>query len=64
MNVVIVGAGLSGLSTACHLAGRGHGVTVVERDAVPGGRAGRLARDGYRFDTGRRLAAERVEALR
>ena len=52
MDVVVVGAGLSGLSTACHLAGRGHDVAVVERDAMPGGRAGRLERDGYRFDTG------------
>jgi phytoene desaturase len=50
--VVVVGAGLGGLAAACHLAGRGHDVTVVERDAVPGGRAGRLELAGYRFDTG------------
>ena len=37
MNVVVIGAGLSGLSTACHLAGRGHDVTVVERDAIARG---------------------------
>ena len=37
MNVVVIGAGLSGLSTACHLAGRGHDVTVVEREAMPAG---------------------------
>lgn len=52
MRVVIVGAGLGGLSAACHLAGRGHEVTVVEREDVPGGRAGVLAADGYRIDTG------------
>jgi phytoene desaturase len=50
--VVVVGAGLGGLAAACHLVGRGHDVTVVERDAVPGGRAGRIELDGYRFDTG------------
>jgi phytoene desaturase len=50
--VVIVGAGLGGLAAACHLAGAGHDVTVVEAAEGPGGRAGTLARDGYRFDTG------------
>jgi phytoene desaturase len=50
--VVIVGAGLGGLSAALRLAGAGRQVTVVEREAVPGGRAGRLDLDGYHFDTG------------
>ncbi|MFD7710259.1 phytoene desaturase family protein [Streptomyces sp. NPDC059786] len=51
-HVVVVGAGLAGLSAALHLLGAGRRVTVVERAAVPGGRAGRLDRAGYRFDTG------------
>ncbi|MEW2050967.1 phytoene desaturase [Streptomyces sp. NPDC005476] len=51
-HVVVVGAGLSGLSAALHLLGAGRRVTVVERDPLPGGRAGRLVRGGYRFDTG------------
>lgn len=51
-HVVVVGAGLAGLSAALHLAGRGRTVTVVERAAWPGGRAGRLDIDGYRIDTG------------
>lgn len=51
-HVVVVGAGLAGLSAALHLAGRGRTVTVVERAPWPGGRAGRLDIDGYRLDTG------------
>ncbi|MEU0370146.1 phytoene desaturase family protein [Streptomyces sp. NPDC006283] len=51
-HVVVVGAGLSGLAAALHLLGAGRRVTVVERDADPGGRAGRLALGGYRLDTG------------
>ncbi|MBA4854741.1 phytoene desaturase [Nocardia farcinica] len=50
--VVVIGAGLAGLSAALHLAGRGREVVVLERAAVPGGRAGRLDVDGYRLDTG------------
>ncbi|WP_326593236.1 phytoene desaturase [Streptomyces sp. NBC_01294] len=51
-HVVVVGAGLAGLSGALHLLGAGRAVTVVERDPLPGGRAGLLERGGYRFDTG------------
>ena len=50
--MVVIGAGLAGLSAACHLAGAGYDVVVVEREASPGGRAGRIVRDGYTFDTG------------
>jgi phytoene desaturase len=50
--VVIIGAGLGGLSAACHLAGRGHEVSVFERSDQPGGRATRQEVDGYSFDLG------------
>lgn len=50
--IVIVGAGLAGLSAALHLAGRGREVTVIEREQHPGGRVGRLDINGYRLDTG------------
>ncbi|MGW6491873.1 phytoene desaturase [Streptomyces sp. NPDC055056] len=51
-HVVVVGAGLAGLSATLHLLGAGRRVTVVERDLLPGGRAGRLDRGGFRVDTG------------
>ena len=50
--IVVVGAGLGGLACALHLAAAGRQVTVVEREPVPGGRAGRLSVQGYDFDTG------------
>lgn len=50
--VVVVGAGLGGLSAALRLAAAGREVTVVEREPVAGGRAGVLQRSGYTFDTG------------
>nr|WP_090281414.1 phytoene desaturase family protein [Mycolicibacterium komanii]CRL77731.1 phytoene desaturase [Mycolicibacterium komanii] len=51
-HVVVVGAGLAGLSAALQLAGRGRKVTVLERGQHPGGRVGRVDVDGYRLDTG------------
>ena len=54
--VVVVGAGLGGLSAAMRLAGAGREVTVLEREQVPGGRAGRIELAGasgtYHVDTG------------
>jgi len=50
--VVVVGAGLSGLSAAMHCAGAGYRVTLVEAADIPGGRNGSLLQDGFRFDTG------------
>ncbi|WP_030438463.1 phytoene desaturase family protein [Actinoplanes subtropicus] len=50
--VVVVGAGLGGLACALHLAAAGRQVTVVEREPIPGGRAGRLVDSGFEFDTG------------
>ena len=51
-DVVIVGAGLAGLSAAMRLAGAGRNVTVIERESIPGGRAGRISDRGFEFDTG------------
>jgi phytoene desaturase len=50
--VVVVGAGLGGLSAALRLAGAGRDVVLVEREQLPGGRAGRIDIGGYQIDTG------------
>ena len=51
-HAVIVGAGLGGLSAAIHLRMDGRAVTLLEANDRVGGRAGLIARAGYRFDTG------------
>jgi phytoene desaturase len=51
-HVVVIGAGLGGLSAAAHLVGAGHRVTIVERDPIVGGRAGVVVADGFRLDNG------------
>lgn len=50
--VVVVGAGLGGLSAAVHLRARGFEVTVLEANERVGGRANLIEREGFRFDTG------------
>lgn len=52
MHVIVIGAGLGGLSAAAHLSRSGHDVTLLERDDVPGGRAGVVASHGFRLDNG------------
>lgn len=50
--VVVIGAGVSGLATACLLARDGYRVTVLEKNEDFGGRAGIWQQDGFTFDTG------------
>jgi phytoene desaturase len=50
--VVVIGAGISGLSAACFLAQAGYEVEVLEQHSMPGGRARFWETSGYRFDMG------------
>lgn len=49
---VVIGAGLGGLAAAARLARLGWQVQVFEAAEAPGGKAGNLEQDGFRFDTG------------
>jgi phytoene desaturase len=50
--VIIIGAGIGGLSAACYLAKDGYDVTILEKNTSIGGRARKLEVDGYTFDMG------------
>ena len=54
--IVIIGAGIGGLTTAALLAKAGHQVTVLEAHVYGGGCAGTFFHKGYRFDAGATLA--------
>jgi C-3',4' desaturase CrtD len=54
--VVVIGAGIGGLTTAAALARQGVDVTVLEAQVYPGGCAGTFYHQGYRFDSGATLA--------
>lgn len=52
MNIIIIGAGLGGLSAAGLLAAKGHEVSVFEKNSNSGGKMNVVEAEGFRFDTG------------
>ena len=50
--ILIIGAGIGGLSTAIRLAAAGQRVTIYEKNPQVGGKMGQIVADGYRWDTG------------
>jgi oxygen-dependent protoporphyrinogen oxidase len=63
IDVVIVGAGISGLSAAYGLHRRGLGVRVVEAGASVGGAIRSVARDGFVLDCGPNTVTSKDPAL-
>jgi C-3',4' desaturase CrtD len=55
--VVVIGAGIAGLTAAALLAKSGVRVQVIERHTLPGGCASFYLRAGYRFDVGATLVS-------
>jgi phytoene desaturase len=51
-SVVIIGAGIGGITTSVFLAKKGFNVSVYEKNDSPGGRCGQLMHEGHRFDLG------------
>ncbi len=50
--IVVIGSGPGGSAIAALMAHAGHDVTLVERNAFPGGKCSSLPRDGFVVDTG------------
>ena len=57
--IIIIGAGLGGLSAACRLAKSGFSVTVLEKNGRVGGKVNTVESNGYKFDTGASLLTMR-----
>ncbi len=56
-DVIVIGAGIAGLTAAAVLARAGRAVLVAERHNVAGGCASFYQRNGYRFDVGATLVS-------
>lgn len=63
-HVVIIGAGISGLTTAYWLRRSGIEVTLLERDAVPGGTMRTVREDGWLIEQGPNSALETTPLFR
>ena len=50
--IVIIGAGIAGISAGIRLKSAGHSVTVYETNTYPGGKLTSFYKAGYRFDMG------------
>ena len=51
-SVIVIGAGIGGMTAAIHLARRGMKVTILEKNTHAGGRCDRFSRAGHHFDAG------------
>lgn len=54
--IIVIGAGIGGLTAAALLAQAGCKVTVLEAQTYPGGSAGTFTNNGYRFEAGATVA--------
>lgn len=50
--VVVIGAGMGGLSAAIRLQHAGYQVEIFEKEAIPGGKMHQIKQDGFTFDVG------------
>lgn len=51
-NIIVVGAGIGGLTAAVRLQKLGYNVTIYEKEATPGGKMNQIKSEGFTFDVG------------
>ena len=63
--VIVVGAGIAGISSSIRLAAKGYKVSVFEQNSYPGGKLTEISQDGFRWDAGPSLFTlpEQVDEL-
>ena len=52
LKIIVIGSGISSLSSASFLAKEGHDVTIIEKNDQIGGRARKFSKEGFTFDMG------------
>ena len=61
--ILILGAGIGGLSAAIHLAAKGQQVTVLEQNSMVGGKMSEIRAEGFKSLTeGQRVRFEVVDS--
>ncbi|RFF28663.1 MULTISPECIES: NAD(P)/FAD-dependent oxidoreductase [unclassified Wenzhouxiangella] len=63
IDVIVIGAGWSGLTAAARLASSGRSVAVVEKSRGPGGRSATRREEGFIFDHGAQYLTARSDAF-
>ena len=61
MKIVIIGAGLAGLSVGAKAASEGHEVIIYEKNSVPGGVCALCEVGDYKFEQGPLLIGDMLE---
>jgi phytoene dehydrogenase-like protein len=59
-SIIIIGAGMSGLSTGCYARMNGYKTTIFEMHSIPGGLCTAWKRKGYKFDISMHLVTGSV----
>ena len=61
MKIIIIGAGLAGLTYGALAAQNGHEVIIYEKNSVPGGVVALCEHNGYKFEQGPLLIGDMLE---